>query len=203
MTNVLPPVRAASDCVLSALLLRGLNERDRSDVYVRPSTIHGLGLFARRTFGTGETVLVSKEREFTADRPRSSGGWERRQRYERVADGGEIYTGEPERYINHSCQPNAFLRWREGVTSVIALRPIRPRDEVLLHYGVNLSAGTPRPCRCGSERCLGGLPGSFFELPLDVQVELSPLLASWFVAEHAEAYRAFLREAGLSEETLS
>ena len=72
-----------------------------------------------------------------------------------------------------------------------------------MHYGVNLSGGLPWRCACGAEACLGVLPGSFFGLPLDVQVELSPLLAPWFVAEHGEACRALLREAGLPEDALS
>jgi hypothetical protein len=193
-------LRIAATGIQSALSSQALRERDRSDVYVRLSPIHGMGLFTRRTFGTGETMLVRDERPVTPKQPLFAAKGEIEAHCARLEGGRQVYLGYPERFINHSCDPNAFLRRLDGRNHVVALRPIRPRDEVVVHYGVNLSDGVPWQCNCGSERCLGLIPGHFFSLPLDVQIELSPLLAPWFVAEHQDAYRAFLREAGLPEE---
>jgi SET domain-containing protein len=186
--------------VLSSL---ALNQPERFDVEVRPSPIHGLGLFARRTFSTGEAILARDERPVTAERPLNAGLGEFDHHCDWLEGGRQVYLGVPERYINHSCAPNAFLRIRDGVSTVVALRPIRPRDEIVLHYGVNLSGGLPWRCDCHAEACLGVLPGSFFSLPEDVQLELSPLLAPWFVTEHRDACLALLREAGLPEDALS
>jgi hypothetical protein len=49
---------------------------------------------------------------------------------------------------------------------------------------------------------MGELPKDFYSLPLDVQIELQPLLSEWFVKEHAEQYDAMMREAGLDQVSL-
>lgn len=184
----------------SELLSEALREGDWSDVSVRSSPIQGLGVFARRTFATGEAVLVREERPLAPGQTLNEARGEIEAHCDRLEGGRRVYLGYPARFINHSCDPNAFLRRQDGLNHVVALKPIRPNEEILLHYGVNRSKGEPLRCNCGSERCIGFVPGDFFSLPLDVQVELSPLLAPWFIAEHREAYRAFLRDAGLPED---
>jgi hypothetical protein len=54
-------------------------------------------------------------------------------------------------------------------------------------------------CTCGSPRCLGLIPGSFFALPIDRQIELSPFLAPWFVKAHKAEWDAFLEVTGLED----
>lgn len=186
----------------SGLLSEDVREGGPSDVYVKSSPIHGQGVFARRTFATGETVLVREERTVTREQPLDAAKGELEQHCDRI-DSRQVYLGYPSRHINHSCDPNAFLRRREGLSYVVALKPIHPNEEIVRHYGVNLWGAESWQCTCGSERCIGTIPGDFFSLPLDVQIELSPLLSSWFIFEHRDRYRAFLQEAGLSEEDVS
>jgi SET domain-containing protein len=181
----------------AGLLAEALYENESSGVIVKLSSIHGLGLFARRTFATGETVLVRKERAVTPERPLDAERGEVEAYCERLEGGRQVYLGYPARFVNHSCEPNAFLRSQDARNHVVVLKPIRPNEEIVMHYSLNRSAGTTWRCNCGAARCIGEVPGGFFSLPLDVQVELSPLLTAWFVAEHADAYRAFLRTAGL------
>ena len=83
--------------------------------------------------------------------------------------------------------------------AIVALRPVRVNEEITSHYAINLWGGTPWQCCCGAESCIGTIPGSFFELPLTAQIELSPLLAPWFVAQHRREYEAFLQETGLTD----
>jgi hypothetical protein len=202
LTSFNAPPYFTSAGVLSGLLSEAVRDRNRPALNVKPSSIHGTGLFARRTYRTGETILVREERPVTAEQPLDAGRGEIEAHCDWLEGGRQVYLGHPERFINHSCDPNAFLRRRDGVSHVVALKPIRSNDEIVMHYGVNLSDGTPWRCNCGSERCLGVVPGDFFSLPLDRQIELSPLLAPWFIAEHGDAYRAFLVEAGIPEESL-
>ena len=192
-----------SNASLAGLLSEYVREGGPSDVYVKSSPIHGLGVFARRTFATGETILVREERPVTPDHPLDPMKDELVQHCDWLDGGRQVYLGAPARYINHSCEPNAFLRRQEGLTYVVALKPIHPNEEIVRHYGVNRWDGETWPCNCGSDRCLGMLPGDFFSLPLDTQIELSPLLSAWFIFEHRDGYRAFLQEAGLSEGDLS
>jgi uncharacterized protein len=206
--NSIPPDLAlsvslrASKVTPSGLLSEPVKEGGPEDVYVKSSPIDGLGVFARRTFATGETVLVREERPVTDEAPLDAAAGELAQHCDRLDGGRQVYLGYPARHINHSCEANAFLRRQDGLSHVVALKPIRPNEEVLLHYGVNRWGREPMVCNCGSERCLGTLPGDFFSLPINVQIELSPLLASWFIFEHRDGYRAFLREADLNEDDL-
>ena len=196
----LAPLAQASSGHVSGLLSETVREEGPVDVYVRTSTIHGNGLFARRTFATGETIMFRPERLVTPDAPLdySKGEWE--QHCERLNGGRQVYVGHPAHYVNHSCDPNAFLRRRAGDSYLIALKPIRPHDEILRHYGVDRVNGEAWQCNCGSDRCVGTLPGDFFGLPLEVKVELSPFLSPWFMLEHRQAHRAFLQEAGIPDD---
>ena len=185
--------------IMAALLAEGMNEGARADVIVKLSRIHGLGLFAKRTFATGETVVAWTGRPVTAEHPLDRSRGETEAHCIREEGGRLVYLGYPARFINHACDPNAFLRCKDGMTYVVALKPIRPNEEILLHYGVNRSQSEAMPCNCASSRCLGAVPGDFFELPVDVQVELSPLLQPWYVEEHGPAYRKLLQDAGILE----
>jgi SET domain-containing protein len=62
------------------------------------------------------------------------------------------------RYINHSCDPNAYVD--AGITddgqpwaAIIALRPIAVGEE--LSYDYAFPAALAEPCRCGSANCRG------------------------------------------------
>jgi len=196
-------LRMAGTGGLSELLSEPVREGGPSDVYVKTSAIHGLGVFARRTFATGETILVREERPVTLEQPLDPDKGELEYHCDWLEGGRQVYLGYPARHINHSCDPNAFLAERDGLHHIVALRPIRPNEEIVDSYSVNLWDGEAWQCNCGSERCLGTVPGDFFSLPLDRKIELSPLLMPWFIAEHRDLFRAFLAEAGLNEDALS
>ncbi len=170
-------------------------------VYVKPSAIQGLGVFARRTFATGEPILVREERPVTHDQPLDAAQSELEYHCDWLEGGRQVYLGFPERHFNHCCDANAFVRFEDGIATVVALRPIRPNEEITNNYSLNLWDGDPWVCNCGSESCLRLVPGSFFELPLERQIELSPLLAPWFILEHQADYDHFLQLAGLENPT--
>jgi hypothetical protein len=184
----------------SGLISEHVSEAAGTDVYVKTSPIHGLGVFARRTFATGEGVVFRNERPVTIEQPLDPARGEVEQHCVWTQGGRQLYLGFPARFVNHSCDPNAFVAERDGVSQIVALKPIRAHEEVVIHYGIDLSGATPWKCSCGSDRCLGVVAGDFFELPLDTQIELSPFLSPWFIREHDAAYRSFLEESGLSEE---
>jgi hypothetical protein len=178
-----------------------VSEGWQQGVYAKTSPIHGLGMFAHRTFATGETILVRGERPVTADAPLDEARGEFEHHCDWLEGGRQVYLGFPERHVNHSCDANAFHKRVDGETYLVALRPIHSGSEITTHYSVDLADGLAWRCSCGSERCLGTVPGDFFELPLLLQIELQPLLSEWFVVEHAEKYEALMREAGLDQLT--
>jgi len=172
----------------------------QDSVYVKPSPIHGLGVFARRNFATGERILVREERPVTAEQPLDPSKGESEQHCDRLEGGRQVYLGYPERHINHSCDANSFRRVTgEGAGEVVALRPVRRGEEITANYSIDLWDGRAWRCNCGSQRCLGIVPGDFFSLPLDRQIELSPFLSDWFIREHEGEYRALLDRAGIAD----
>src|SRR5690606_18204731 len=56
------------------------------------------------------------------------------------------------RYINHSCEPNTFMRLTRDRAEFYALRPIRRGEELTVDYGESHHEGRLR-CRCGSAHC--------------------------------------------------
>jgi hypothetical protein len=96
-----------------------------SKVEVRPSPVHGLGVFATREIKAGEVIAryrgrpVDRDGTYVSSYTDASG---LEQRHE--------ITG-PLKYLNPSCRPNAAL----GGFRVKALVPIRAGQEVTMSYG--------------------------------------------------------------------
>jgi uncharacterized protein len=158
-----------------------------ADVVVRPSPIAGLGAFATRAFERGETVLVIDDSRVVDEthplRP-DRGELDRHQDY--LARGRVVLMAVPERYINSSCDPNTYVVTRADTRHAVALRSIARGDEITYDYLLNCDGGAAWQCRCGAGRCRGTVPSSFFDLSLEEQRRLRPLLDEWFVTEHRD-----------------
>ena len=80
-----------------------------ASVVVKPSSIHGKVVFAAVNFKAGDIILRRDEsRLVTEENPLREG--EQEYHCDWLADGRVVYLPEPERYINHSCDPNAYLK---------------------------------------------------------------------------------------------
>jgi SET domain-containing protein len=128
-------------------------------VDVRPSRIDGHGAFAaervpaRRKIGEirGEAISVREAR-------RRARGMARIMIVElserRAIDAS--HSTDPLRFTNHSCQPNAVLRIRQGRVEFYAMRDVAPGEELTVNYGETHHEGR-LPCRCGAPGCVGRL----------------------------------------------
>ena len=86
------------------------------NVYVAPSSIHGLGVFAARDFAAGELIFIRDEtREVSNDQPLLAG--ENEWHCDWLEDGRQVLLPAPERHVNHSCEPNSNVRWQDGAKS--------------------------------------------------------------------------------------
>lgn len=65
-------------------------------------------------------------------------------------------SGDPMRYTNHSCRPNARLVIRDGRVEFYARRAIEPGEEITVDYGTTHHEGRLQ-CRCGAAGCRGAL----------------------------------------------
>jgi SET domain-containing protein len=161
-----------------------------SAVELRPSLIEGLGVFALRPFRSGQLIhTVNVVRQVTAEAPLRPELGERKDHCD-YRDGKVLLIGPPDRHVNHSCDPNAWVRYDAPACEVVARRDIRVGEEITCDYSINLTGGDVWPCHCGATRCRGQVVGDYFQLPPDVQREYAPCLADWFVRRHGEALRA-------------
>jgi SET domain-containing protein len=58
------------------------------------------------------------------------------------------------RFINHSCDPNTFMRCTPTRAEFYARRDIRAGEELTVDYGYNHHEGRLR-CTCGARNCRG------------------------------------------------
>lgn len=143
-----------------------------SFVRVAASNIHGHGVFAARLFAPLDVVLEIDDARLDAP----------------TRDGSPQWDEAPERRINHSCEPNAFIKAIDGVHYVFALREIVPGEEIAIDYAINRCSSdhVVMPCQCGSDYCRGDVQLGFFDLPLALQIAYLPLLEEWFINRNSE-----------------
>ena len=56
------------------------------------------------------------------------------------------------KFINHSCNPNTFMRVLSNRVEFYALRNIKKGEELSCDYGETHHEGT-LPCKCGADNC--------------------------------------------------
>ncbi len=144
---------------------------DRDFIRVRPSTIHGMGVFAHRPIPKGTRVTAyGGERVRKADLPAQVEAGTRTLTYvlnldEDTAIDGAV-GGTDARFVNHCCAPNCEVYIFDGVPYLYAMEPIPEGAELTFDYklqsmsGEQASADLCRallPCRCGAPDCRGTL----------------------------------------------
>jgi SET domain-containing protein len=126
-------------------------------IVVRASRIDGRGCFASRGFVRREKVAeLIGERITRREAERRSAG-KRRIRICDVDGRSSIdagVNGDATAFINHSCDPNLFMRVMHGHVLFFALRDIRRGEELTLDYEQSPHSDTKR-CRCGARSCRG------------------------------------------------
>ncbi len=165
-----------------------------SRVYNARSSIHGTGVFAATSISPGEIVLrIDDSRIVTDAEPLDPAKGEFEHHCDYLAAGRAVLMQPPERFINHHCEPNNYTKTIAGDRYVVALREIRPGDEITYDYCVNGDGDTEWVCDCGSPACRKRHLSGFFHLPAEVQARFLALLEDWFVAEHRDEVDALNR----------
>lgn len=164
-----------------------------SQVCLQTSPINGTGVFATVAIPAGAPVLkIDDARVVTPDNPLRPEADEYERHCDYLAGGTIVLMQLPERHINHSCDPNTFVKTLNGRRYVFALRAIAANDEITYDYCINGYGDTLWECHCGSARCRKLIHSDFFHLPPALQVEYLPLLDSWYVEEYWGKVEALL-----------
>ena len=128
---------------------------------VRPSPIHGTGLFAAHAIATGEIVAVKgghvlTRAQWTALEPTLGAA------DIQIAEDLFIAPVRPDHrhgsmlYTNHSCDPNLAI---QGQIVLVAMRDIVPGEELTIDWATTDDGDYELACRCGSPRCRGTVTG--------------------------------------------
>lgn len=168
--------------VISVSALR--DPEPASAVLVRPSSIQGNGVFAAHAFIKGDVILAIDDSRIVDDAHPLRGD-ENPRHCDYLQSGKVVLMQPPERYINHSCDPNTYVKTVKGERLVIARRNIAHDEEITYDYSVNGGGDTLWTCSCGAKRCRHTVHSDFFHLPLELQKEYLPELEDWFRKERA------------------
>jgi hypothetical protein len=96
-----------------------------SGVYSAESSIHGTGVFSSAHFSPGEIILwINDSRVVTEAEPLDPAKGEFEHHCDYLASGKVVLMQSPERFVNHRCDPNTFIRTISGDRCVVALRKI-------------------------------------------------------------------------------
>jgi hypothetical protein len=144
---------------------------------VRPSPIHGTGLFAKHAIARGDIVAVKGGHVLTAahwaDLQPAFGPAEIQISEDLVIapadqterDGSMLYT-------NHSCDPNLAI---QGQIVLVAMRDVTAGEELTIDWATTDDGDYEMQCRCGSARCRGTITGKDWMKP-----ELQEKYRGWF-----------------------
>jgi len=147
-------------------------------IMVLKSKIDRVGVFAATSFSAGDVVLKIDDSYIVDDEHPVPLGEEDHCDY--LEAGKTVWMQIPERHINHSCEPNVFVRTSEGIRQVIALRAISVGEEITYDYCINGYGDVVWQCHCGAVSCRRTIHSDFFHLPVQLQRNYLPLLDEWF-----------------------
>jgi uncharacterized protein len=123
---------------------------------IKRSPIEGRGCFSIASFSRGRKIAeYTGEIISNAEAKRRAG--RRRLRICAINNRWSLdgsTGGNGTHYINHSCQPNSYMKILYDHILFIALRDIKPGEEITIDYESTLHSNKKR-CTCGAPSCRG------------------------------------------------
>lgn len=119
-----------------------------ADIIVKKSNINNKGCFAARNFKKGEIVLKWKPKQILTKEEYNALSESEKRHTSSYKSGEYVLQAEPERYVNHSCDPNT-----EVINNCdVAIRDIKKGEEITSDYSKD-EAVMHFECKCGSKNC--------------------------------------------------
>lgn len=112
----------------------------------RESKIHGQGIFTSEKINAGDCFyFVPVEKVASQSAPRLA----------RLGDNLFVDDQLVLNWVNHSCDPSAYLVTGSVRPLLLARRDISPGEEVTVDYNLTELARVKNDCRCGATNCCG------------------------------------------------
>lgn len=158
-----------------------------SNVILKKSKIHGKGVFANKNFKKGEKILQIDDTHIVNDESKLT-EYQKEYQCDWLKD-KIVLMQTPERYTNHSCNPNSYVKTVRGIRTVLAMKDIKKGEEITHDYAINGYYQTAIPCKCKAKNCKKILNCDFFQLPKPIQQKYLPYLDDWFIKEFKDKIR--------------
>lgn len=152
-------------------------------IVVKNSGIQGKGVYANKEFKKGDVVLLIDDSHVVLD-PSKLTDDQNAFDCDYLQNGKVILMQEPEKYINHSCDPSVYVKTNNEIRNVIAMHDIKIGDEITYDYSMNGDNDGTFDCHCNSDNCRKIYQGNFFKLSINLQKKYLPYLDDWFIEEH-------------------
>ena len=152
-------------------------------VTIKNSPVQGFGVYAGKDFKIGETVLIIDDTHVVTNESKLT---PQQHEYDcdYLSNGKVILMQKPEKFINHSCDPNTYVKTIKGIRHVLAMKDIKKGQEITYDYAINGDNDGTFKCNCGSKNCRQIYQGNFFKLSKDIQLKYLPYLDDWFIDDH-------------------
>ena len=119
-----------------------------TDIEIKDSSLNGKGVFAKRLIKKDEVIFTWHPKVLTKEEV-SQLPEDELKHYTYPEGDTILWMQPPERYINHSCEPNTIVVNQSDVAS----KDIMPNEEITSDY---IDVETENfTCRCGSTKCRG------------------------------------------------
>jgi len=140
----------------------------------------GKGVFSLKNFKPGQTILKLKHNKIVSREVVSKLSYHYQNHMGYVGNGKYAIYKSPEKYINHSCEPNAYFKhinsFRENV---IGIKPIKKGEEIVCDYTIDSVDDWKMKCQCESENCRKIVRGVFKSLSKQLQIKYLPYAPKW------------------------
>ena len=146
---------------------------------IKKSKYEGKGIFALKNFKEDETIVKINHSRIVYKKDVSKLSKEDQNHTSYISGGKYIIMKSPEKYINHSCNPNVYIKNMK----VIAMRNIKKGEEITFDYSINGIDSWKIKCNCGSKDCRKIIVGDFRKLNKKTQKKYLPYLEDWFKKE--------------------
>ncbi len=127
-------------------------------IVVNRSNIHGKGSFAAENIPEGKKIGHLEGNIISKSTARKKAKQQASISIVELWNGKALDASRSKdlRYINHSCNPNTYMRNLDNLVEFYALRNIKTGAELTCNYGPTHHDGKII-CKCGAENCKGKL----------------------------------------------
>ena len=138
----------------------------------------GKGLFATKNIKKGELILkadISKQKSYSRKEIDSNPKLQA-EHCDYAGKGRYVISFHPYSFMNHSCDPNVFVKHKSMTKSEFyAMKDIKKGEELTYDYGANALDAFDNPtwkrfkCACRSKKCRKWIYSDFFKLSKQLQ----------------------------------